>query len=64
MALSVGALWTCLGLETAACRQVDRNVANSLQTLARLRHLTGEHNAVTPAREPLPFSHARRWSAS
>ena len=64
LALAVGALWTCVGMEAATRRQSVRDTAASLQTMARLRHLTGSQSVATPARSPMPaFRHRRPFSS-
>ena len=44
LALAVGALWTCVVLEAATRRQSVHDTAASLETMARLRHLTGSQS--------------------
>ncbi len=54
LALSVAALWTCLGIEAAERHLSDRNIATSLRTQAALRRLRRDRVMETPARTPLP----------
>ena len=64
LALAVGALWTCVGMEAATRRQSIRDTTASLQTMARLRHLTGNQSVSTPTRTPLPvFRHKRPYAS-
>ena len=67
LALAVSALWTCVGLETAARQRSIRDATASVQTLARLRHLTegtNLRNLPTPARAPIRSFHVTRPFAS
>jgi hypothetical protein len=60
LTLSVAALWTCVGMEALTRRQTNRDIAASMQTLARLRRITEGQPSSTPARAPEPAFHWQR----
>lgn len=64
LALAVGTLWSCVGLEMASVRQSSRDTAESLRTLAELRRLTEKPETATPARAPEPAFRPERVSIS
>jgi len=53
LTLSVGALWTCMGLEAVTRRHTNREIAASMRTLAELRRINGARSVSTPARSPI-----------
>jgi len=60
LALSVAALWTCVGMEAATRHRAERDTVASIRTLAHLRRLTTNPNVSKPAREPMPASTVAR----
>ena len=60
LALSVAALWTCLGVEASVRHQADRNTEASLRTLIHLRQLLPNRGVTTPTRQPTPRPVAAR----
>ena len=54
LALSVAALWTCVGMEAATRHRAERDTISSIRTLARLRRLTANPEVPTPARQSMP----------
>ncbi len=63
LSLAVAALWTCVGMETAARRQAERDTVSSFRTLARLRHLTEGTGFTEPARAAAPVFRSRPFTS-
>ena len=64
LALSVAALWTCVGMEVATRHQAERDTVSSIRTLAHLRSLNTNPELSTPTREAMPaWTLARPYSS-
>jgi hypothetical protein len=63
LSVAVAALWTCVGIETAARRQAERDTVISFRTLARLRHITEGTGFTQPARATAPAFRPRPFAS-
>jgi hypothetical protein len=59
----VAILWTCFGLEIATRRQTSHDAADTLRTLAELRHRTQDSMGATPVRVPAPTASPRTFTS-